>query len=232
MAYVYRHIRLDKNEPFYIGIGSDNRFKRANERSRRSRLWNKIVSKAGYEIEILFNEISFNDAKIKECEFIKLYGRKDLGTGTLCNMTDGGDGLINRVFTPSHRKKLSESSKARVISEEQKEKLRGYRLGVPNSPEARKKISIANTGKKATQSQVDKLKLRIGDKNPMYGKRGINCGNFKCFILAYKNDSLYGKYEGVHDCARKLLLTATKISAVLNGRRKHTGGFTFKRSAA
>jgi hypothetical protein len=22
MAYVYRHIRLDKNEPFYIGIGS------------------------------------------------------------------------------------------------------------------------------------------------------------------------------------------------------------------
>lgn len=23
MAYVYRHIRLDKNEPFYIGIGKD-----------------------------------------------------------------------------------------------------------------------------------------------------------------------------------------------------------------
>jgi len=23
MAYVYRHIRLDKNEPFYIGIGSE-----------------------------------------------------------------------------------------------------------------------------------------------------------------------------------------------------------------
>jgi len=23
MAYVYRHIRLDKNEPFYIGISND-----------------------------------------------------------------------------------------------------------------------------------------------------------------------------------------------------------------
>ena len=22
MAYVYRHIRLDKNEPFYIGVGT------------------------------------------------------------------------------------------------------------------------------------------------------------------------------------------------------------------
>ena len=30
MAYLYRHIRLDKNEPFYIGIGSDTNFKRAN----------------------------------------------------------------------------------------------------------------------------------------------------------------------------------------------------------
>jgi hypothetical protein len=23
MIYLYRHIRLDKNEPFYIGIGED-----------------------------------------------------------------------------------------------------------------------------------------------------------------------------------------------------------------
>ena len=32
MAYVYRHIRLDKNEPFYIGIGKDDsgEYKRAN----------------------------------------------------------------------------------------------------------------------------------------------------------------------------------------------------------
>jgi hypothetical protein len=27
MAYIYRHIRLDKNEPFYIGIGSDDKGK-------------------------------------------------------------------------------------------------------------------------------------------------------------------------------------------------------------
>ena len=25
MAYLYRHIRLDKNEPFYIGIGKMSR---------------------------------------------------------------------------------------------------------------------------------------------------------------------------------------------------------------
>lgn len=29
MAYVYRHIRDDKNEVFYIGIGLTNSYKRA-----------------------------------------------------------------------------------------------------------------------------------------------------------------------------------------------------------
>ena len=29
MAYVYRHVRVDKNQPFYIGIGTDNNYKRA-----------------------------------------------------------------------------------------------------------------------------------------------------------------------------------------------------------
>ena len=47
MAYVYRHIRLDKNEPFYIGIGSDNNYKRANQTNggRRNNIWEKIFSK-------------------------------------------------------------------------------------------------------------------------------------------------------------------------------------------
>jgi hypothetical protein len=31
MVYLYRHIRLDKNEPFYIGIGSDKQYKRSNK---------------------------------------------------------------------------------------------------------------------------------------------------------------------------------------------------------
>jgi hypothetical protein len=71
MAYVYRHIRHDKNEPFYIGIGSDMTNKRANERARRSKFWKKIIAKTDYEVEILFDDISFEEAKVKEIEFIK-----------------------------------------------------------------------------------------------------------------------------------------------------------------
>ena len=73
MAYVYRHIRIDKNEPFYIGIGSDMTYKRAREKSRRSNLWNKIIAKSDYHVEILLDDITFDEAKLKEIEFIKLY---------------------------------------------------------------------------------------------------------------------------------------------------------------
>ncbi len=230
MPYVYRHIRLDKNEPFYIGIGSDMPYyKRANERARRSIFWKKIIAKSDYEVEILFDDISFEEAKVKEIEFIKLYGRKDLNTGCLVNLTDGGDGLINKVFTPEYRKNLSNSMKGRVLSEETKAKLRTYRLGVPNSLEARAKISKANKGRKNSEALMDLLINRKGEKNPVFGLTGVKCKNFKGFVQAFKDGVYLGEYEGVRDCAEKLNVTATKISAVLNGRRNHTGGYTFKR---
>lgn len=39
--YVYRHIRLDKNEVFYVGIGSDNKGKylRAHGKEKRNKYW-------------------------------------------------------------------------------------------------------------------------------------------------------------------------------------------------
>jgi hypothetical protein len=229
MAYVYRHIRLDKNEPFYIGIGSDMTYKRAKEKSRRSQLWNKIIAKTDYEVEILVDDITFDYAKLKEIEFIKLYGRIDLGNGTLANLTDGGDGLINRIFTSEHRRKLSLSQVGRKLSEEQKDKLRKYRIGIPNSPEARLKISKANKGRINTPELMELLINRTGKKNPAFGITGVKCKNFKGYIQVFKNGVYFGRYEGIRDCAESLGVTATKVSAVLNGKRNHTGGYTFKR---
>jgi hypothetical protein len=229
MPYVYRHIRLDKNEPFYIGIGSDMTNKRANERARRSELWKKIVAKSEYEIEILMDDITFEEAKSKEIEFIKLYGRIDLGNGTLANLTDGGDGAINRIFTPEHRRKLSLSQIGKEKSEEIKDKLRKYRIGKFNSPEARLKISKANKGRINTPELMELLRNRKGEKNPAFGIKGADNKSFKGFIEVFKDGLNLGKYEGIRECAEKFNVTATKISAVLHGRRNHTGGYTFKR---
>ena len=229
MAYVYRHIRIDKNEPFYIGIGSDMTYKRAREKSRRSNLWNKIIAKSDYDVEILLDDITFEEAKNKEIEFIKLYGRINLGNGTLANLTDGGDGTANRIFTPEHKRKLSLSQIGKKISEEQKDKLRKYRLGIPNSPETRLKISKANKGRINTPELMELLRNRKGEKNPAFGIKGADNKSFKGFIEVFKDGLNLGKYEGIRECAEKFNVTATKISAVINGQRNHTGGYTFKR---
>lgn len=230
MAYVYRHIRLDKNQPFYIGIGSDAEYKRANEKTRRSELWKNIISKSDYFIEIIADDVSVEFAKEKEIEFIKLYGRIDKRTGTLCNMTDGGDGLHGYIFTESHKNKLSIKAKQKILSEEQKQKLRKFRLGTKNSEEARRKISLANKNRKNTPEQNIAASIRMKSNNPSKGKHGKDSCSFKGFIEAYKDGLLQGCYDGIYDAANKLNVTATKISAVLKERRSHTAGYTFVRT--
>lgn len=230
MAYVYRHIRTDKNVPFYIGIGTDKTFKRAKEKSRRSELWKKVAVKGDYDIEILFDGISWEDAKKKEQEFIKMYGRIDLKTGTLCNMTDGGDGTLNKIFSKEYRAKLSAKAKSRVVSDAQKQKLREYRVGVKNSEESNLKRKITMTGRQFSKSHTEALsKVKTGEKNPMYGVKGDQNKNFKGYILAFKDGIYFGKYAGVRNCAASLNITATKISAVITGRRNTVAGFTFTR---
>lgn len=123
MAYVYRHIRLDKNEPFYIGIGSDDRYRRANEKSRRNKHWNNIVSKSNYEVDILLDNLSWDEACKKEIEFIELYGRNDIGNGTLVNLTGGGDGAYKTIPSIETRIKLSKKAKGKIYKESTKDKI-------------------------------------------------------------------------------------------------------------
>ena len=159
MAYVYRHVRLDKNEVFYIGIGSDSKgkYKRAFEDSHRNPHWHNIV-KHGYEVEIMLDDLTWEEACKKEVEFIKLYGRKDLNEGTLVNMTDGGEGIIGCVVTEETRKKLSKSFKGRKHSEESKIKMRGKRLK-PRKKTDKVKVGH-NLGKKFSEETKEKMRLK------------------------------------------------------------------------
>lgn len=107
--YIYRHIRLDNNEIFYIGIGTKSTklkykthreiYRRAYTKVSRSLFWKNIITKSCYNVQILLESDNYDFIKEKEKEFIKLYGRKDLNKGTLCNLTDGGEGLTGRLYT-------------------------------------------------------------------------------------------------------------------------------------
>ena len=147
MAYVYRHIRKDLNEPFYIGIGSDLHYKRAYQIKSRNNFWHNIVSKTDYDVEIIIDDLTWEDACIKEKEFIALYGRKDLNNGILTNLTDGGEGSINVLVsehtrsllgikskelkrTKSHCENISKAKKGKQFTDEHKLKLSNARKGL------------------------------------------------------------------------------------------------------
>lgn len=166
MAYVYRHIRLDTNEVFYIGIGVQVNNKRAKTSVKRNKFWINITSKTEWYHEILFDNLTINEAKEKEKEFISIYGRKDLGKGTLCNLTDGGDGTLNYVVKDIVKNKLSIKNKGKVLSNEHKQKISKSHKGKVFSDETLNKMRLAKLGTKQSVETIEKRKLKlIGNKS-------------------------------------------------------------------
>lgn len=165
MAYVYRHIRLDKNEPFYIGIGNNNKgnYRRSKDKYGRSNHWKSIVAITKYEVEIMLDDLTWEQACQKEIEFIKLYGRHDLGLGTLVNFTDGGEGRVGHTLTEETLRKLSNSKKRENLSEETIRKISESSKGRVLSEEARKKISDHHKG--ALFSEEHRRKISESRKN-------------------------------------------------------------------
>jgi hypothetical protein len=213
MAYVYRHIRHDKNEPFYIGVGTNKDLKREYQKlSRRSNLWNKISAKTSYDVEIMIDDITIEEAKKKEIEFIELYGRINAGTGTLANLTNGGEGCVGVIPTEETRKKISEKLKGRVVTQEQREMIRNTLKGNIVSEETRMKISKTTKGKVFS----DEHRKKINDKvaRPVY--------------LCNENGDELQWFESIRKAAFCLGLLPPQISMVVRGVRKHTKNQRFK----
>ena len=152
MACLYRHIRKDIEMPFYIGIGLNT--KRAYSKTHRNAHWNSIVSKTDYEVEVLFDGIDYEYAKIKEKEFISLYKRKQDG-GLLCNLTLGGDGVLGIIHTDEAKKKMGAPNKGKTISEWHKQRTSEFHKGKKISEETKKKMSES----------------ALGEKNSRFGKK-------------------------------------------------------------
>lgn len=101
--YLYQNIKNDSQEIFYIGLGTKikkykgykKEYQRAFAKSNRNRFWKNVTSKTDYIVEILMESDDYETIKKVEVELIALYGRRDLGKGTLVNLTDGGDGVKN-----------------------------------------------------------------------------------------------------------------------------------------
>jgi hypothetical protein len=224
--YLYRHIRIDKNEPFYIGIGTKqsrtfnsakSEYRRAYETSRKeSYVWNNIVSKTDYEVQIIFESDDYNFIKGKELEFISLYGRIDKNTGVLSNMTNGGDGFIGYVPSKEKIEKHKLFMTGRKQSEEEKQKRNKSRKGYTHSEETKNKISNSHKGKKTSKEHLEKLqKGQILANSKPINQYDLE-GNF---IRNWQSATIAGKELNLH---------LTSIRNCVRGITKTSGGYIWK----
>ena len=117
---VYIHRKKTDSTIFYIGIGNS---KRPYKKEGRSLHWKNTINKHGYYVEIILKSLEWKEACEIEIYLIKKFGRRDLNTGSLVNMTDGGEGLQGHIFSEEHKRRISESNKGRKLSEEHMRKL-------------------------------------------------------------------------------------------------------------
>ena len=218
---VYRHRRNDNYTVFYVGIGSPQR---PYVKNKRSVFWKNIVKKYGYTIEILAKNISIEDAKDLEKLLIQEYGRLDLETGTLCNLTDGGEGTCN--VTPEVRKKMSERRKG----------VRNLPIGYKRSAEFCKKISDSRKGmissfKGKTHTEESKKIIKEKRALQIFSKEsrlkqakaisGINNPASKK-VIDLKNNTIYNT---IKDASLSIGMKYTTLSAMLNGYCKNKTNF-------
>ena len=173
MAYVYKHTRIDTNEVFYIGIGSDEGGNHTRAYSKdRSKYWKKMANKVEYRVEIIIDNIAREEAMIKEKELIAFYGRKLYNEGTLVNVLDGGESGCNGYKHNAEMKKhlgllkkgTLGTNTGKNFSEEHKEKLRQSNLGKKRSQETKENISKASRGRVLSEETKKKISISLSKK--------------------------------------------------------------------
>lgn len=178
--YVYIHKKADTKEIFYVGISGSTKYTRGYSSNQRNNLWNKIVKKHGYIVDIIHDDISKIEAIKIECELIKRYGKIINKTGCLCNITDGGEGANKTI---EERLKISEKMKGE----------NNPNYGKTMSLEQRIKIKETILSKKIKRPMSKKHKENI--KQALLNTKREKTSN-KCIINTETNQ----EFKSIKEC--------------------------------
>jgi hypothetical protein len=160
--YVYAYLRED-GSPYYIGKGKERRAWEQHRVNGRG-----VHTPKNYKRIVLLHEnLSEQEAFNLETELISKYGRQDLGTGILKNMTNGGEGSSGT--SPESNWKKGSSKRGKITSVETRQKISNAnkRRSYPNchTEEVRQKLSETTKKSWETRSKImsEEQKKKISD---------------------------------------------------------------------
>jgi hypothetical protein len=162
MYYIYGYFENDI--PFYIGKGSRNRiiehFYQINKRDYfHNKLRGMIKDNIPFEIKIIQDNLTEQKAFELEILLIQKYGRRDIGTGILCNQTDGGEGKSGSIHSTETKVKMSLARKGVEFSIEHR--LSMSRAWRPRSKESIGKMRETSIRERGCQIESYDLKTNI-----------------------------------------------------------------------
>jgi hypothetical protein len=163
--YVYQYYDPVRKEPIYIGKGYGERYKKhlwPSSLKKKHPFIQRInwIKKQGKEPNILFLYINLPEEKafLLETRTIKEIGRKDLGKGSLLNLTNGGEGSSGVKPSIKTRIKMRQKQLGKHLSQEHKEKIARSHKGMKYPKEFGEKLRQANLGRQLTQKHKNKIK--------------------------------------------------------------------------
>lgn len=122
---VYEVWDLQQQKPFYVGKGRNVTEREAQHLKTMRRKKNgaafhkklRAMVDAGkpYEFRVVFSSVCESEVFAEEVRLIRQYGRVDLGTGSLLNLTEGGEGSSGRVPTEATRALWSEQRSGKQL---------------------------------------------------------------------------------------------------------------------
>jgi len=211
--YTYAYLREDKM-PYYIGKGRGNR---AYDQRR-------TIKPPKDKSRIIFLKKNLTEAEAFKHEVYMIFvlGRKDLGTGILRNLTNGGEGASGHIKSEETKKKLSVANSGEnnpqfgvPRTEEQKKAMSGENhplFGVPRTKEQKRKISEALSGengpnysktgalhprsKAIIAIKPDGTELHFGSGREAGRELGINPSHLSNRYLKTRKSPIQGKFKG------------------------------------
>jgi hypothetical protein len=218
-------------EPFYIGKGSGNRvtrhFRELRRFSENEMKWSRVKAIQNQTGEdpwyvIIEDNMDENASLLLEILMIDKIGRKHLHKGPLLNLQEGG----------------SMPPKFNDFDEEKKERIREKFRNKIQSDATKRKRASSNRGKKRTIEFCHLLsEMRMGDKNPMFGKKQsdetkrkkslslLNNKNSKAVVQLSLSGEFIKRWPSMGEAERGTGVQRSKICATCKGKRIQSGGF-------